>query len=1053
MKKFINFTTVLLVLSCSTIKSQQHILIDKFENLENWKVISSDAAKIKVKTVEEVSGNCFRIDYEFIGAGYCGIEKVFPFDLPNNYKFTFDLKGESPKNNLEFKLIDKTGDNVWWKNQRNFEFPSEWRKIIVRKRDIDFAWGPVGGGAVKSFDKIQIVIAAAEGGKGSIFLDELTIVEMPLPNDKSVTPNVYSSNPADVNLNFVCDDNLLTSWKSKSKLEKLSLTIDLQSVNEIGGLVIHWNEKDFATNYDVSISNDRVNWEKVSSYSKNNLSLKFIYLENTDTRYIRLNLNKSSRGKGYSLKEIEIKDYKFSKSLNDFFTNVASYYKEGSFPKYFYNKQSYWSIIGVSEDEKEALINEQGMIEVDKQSFSLEPFIQLENKLITWNDVKTTQSLEKTYLPIPSVKWEHPQAALDITAFAFGEQTKSNLLVRYRLFNNTKKIQSGKLIIAIRPYQVNPKWQFLNNEGGIAKIKEINFDGNKVLVNNDKKIIPFTKPHQFGAAKFSDGEIIDYLFSNSVPTSNAVADDFGFASGCMIYYFELKPAETNDFIFIIPFYQNSDNILEAANTNPTKYFEEKLAEVKNLWQNKLDKIKIHLPPSGEKIINTIKSNLAYILINKDGPAIQPGSRSYERSWIRDGALTSSALLRLGLRDEVKNYLNWFAQYQFPSGKIPCVVDKRGADPTPENDSHGEFIYAILQYFKFTHDTLFLRSKLQNIISTVDYIEFLTNQRKTEQYKKQDSIVFYGLMPESISHEGYSAKPMHSYWDNFFTLRGLTDAVEVAQILNEKTLYERLVKVRNEFETNLHNSIKLAIKIHNIDYIPGCAELGDFDATSTTIALFPCNEHKNLPQKELLNTFQKYYDFALKRMQPETDWINYTPYELRIVGSFICLNQRERAHKMLDFFFTDQRPQEWNHWAEVVWKNINDPKFIGDMPHTWVGSDYINSVRLMFIYENDLDTSLILGAGLKSDWINSNEGVSISNLPTYYGDVSYSIKKVGNQYKLDIGGSLNIPNNKIIFKNFRETRPIKVLIDGISSYNYDANDIIITKSPTSILIEY
>ena len=33
----------------------------------------------------------------------------------------------------------------------------------------------------------------------------------------------------------------------------------------------------------------------------------------------------------------------------------------------------------------------------------------------------------------------------------------------------------------------------------------------------------------------------------------------------------------------------------------------------------------------------------------------------------------------------------------------------------------------------------------------------------------------GLVTESISHEGYSAKPVHSYWDDFWALRGLDDA--------------------------------------------------------------------------------------------------------------------------------------------------------------------------------------------------------------------------------------------------------------------------------------
>lgn len=172
-------------------------------------------------------------------------------------------------------------------------------------------------------------------------------------------------------------------------------------------------------------------------------------------------------------------------------------------------------------------------------------------------------------------------------------------------------------------------------------------------------------------------------------------------------------------------------------------------------------------------MNTLRTTLAYILINRDGLAIQPGSRTYERAWIRDGSLTSNSLLKMGFTKEVKEYLDWYAKYQFESGKIPCVVDRRGADPVPEYDSQGEFIYAVYQYFLFMKDTSFLKSKLNNIIKAVDYIDFLRQQRMTDKFKYGDDELraFYGLVPESISHEGYSAKPMHSYWDNFFCFAG------------------------------------------------------------------------------------------------------------------------------------------------------------------------------------------------------------------------------------------------------------------------------------------
>ena len=76
----------------------------------------------------------------------------------------------------------------------------------------------------------------------------------------------------------------------------------------------------------------------------------------------------------------------------------------------------------------------------------------------------------------------------------------------------------------------------------------------------------------------------------------------------------------------------------------------------------------------------------------------------------------------------------------------------------------------------------------------------------------------------------------------------------------------------------------------IDYIPGCVELGDFDATSTTIALTPCNELNNLPKPEVYNTFDKYYRFFEERRDGKREWVNYTPYENRLIGSFIILDQ-------------------------------------------------------------------------------------------------------------------------------------------------------------------
>ena len=119
------------------------------------------------------------------------------------------------------------------------------------------------------------------------------------------------------------------------------------------------------------------------------------------------------------------------------------------------------------------------------------------------------------------------------------------------------------------------------------------------------------------------------------------------------------------------------------------------------------------------------------------------------------------MLKSGITEEVRAFIEWFVEYQYDSGKVPCVVDFRGPDPVPQHDSPGQLIFLIKEYFDYTKDTTFLREKNYNILKAVGYMEYLIAQRSTDHFRLgNDSIrAYYGIVPESISHEGYSAKPM------------------------------------------------------------------------------------------------------------------------------------------------------------------------------------------------------------------------------------------------------------------------------------------------------
>jgi hypothetical protein len=224
---------------------------------------------------------------------------------------------------------------------------------------------------------------------------------------------------------------------------------------------------------------------------------------------------------------------------------------------------------------------------------------------------------------------------------------------------------------------------------------------------------------------------------------------------------------------------------------------------------------------------------------------------------------------------------------------------------------------------------------------------------------------YGLMPPSISHEGYSAQAQYSLWDDFWALTGYKDAAFAAGVVGSPEAAV-IARQRDEFATDVHAAISASVKHFGIDFIPGSTSLGDFDATSTTMALDPAGEQARLDPKLLANTFERQWQRVAARSRPEADWADYTPYELRNVSAFARLGWRSRANALLDAYMADRRPAAWNGWAEVVGRKPREIRFIGDMPHAWVASDFIRAALDLFAYQQD--GAIVLGAGLDAGWL-------------------------------------------------------------------------------------
>jgi len=1019
------FAAVAVCLSLSTAavaQAQQARVLDDFSDASQWRVVASNQVSGGLRQVDGPQGEALCLDYDFNGvSGYVGIQRDLIIDYPQNYAFSFQLRGDSPRNDLQFKLIDASGDNVWWVNRPKYDYPRAWTPVRYKQRHIDKAWGPDPDRTLRRSAKLEYTIYNNAGGKGEVCFDQLAFQPLPVDDGSPLTGSASASVafPAGAATNAV-DGRDATAWAADYGSDEVPMfTLDLGRVREFGGVKLVWKPGGHASDYLLQLSDDARNWRDVRTVVGGNGGNDPIALPEAEARYLRLRLG-DGPSPSFALAELQVKPLAYSAHPNDFIKAVAADSPRGWFPRGFSGEQPYWTIVGLDGGDEQGLISEDGAIEVAKGGFTLEPFVVVDGQLVTWADVESTQSLQDDYLPVPSVDWAHPHVALRATAFVEGNRQQSQLIARYRLGNPSKQARDYTLAITVRPLQVNPPSQFLNTIGGVSPIRSLAFDAGKVSVDGTPRVFARQRPDVEFASSMDSGIAVSHLVDP--PAHAAAVDAQGHASGAMLYRVRLAPGQTHEVDLRVPMRGDAGN---AGDGWDPEALQRKVAAD---WAGKLDRVRIQVPPQGQDLVDTLRTATAHMLISRIGPRLQPGTRSYARSWIRDGAMISEGLLRMGREDVVREYVDWYAPFQFDNGMVPCCVDDRGSDPVPENDSHGELIFNIAELYRYDGDKAFLAKMWPHVLGAYQYMEKLRLSERTETNRALNP-AFYGMMPASISHEGYSAKPMHSYWDNFWALRGYKDAVAVAEWLGKDAEAKQMAASRDQFREDLHNSLQAAAKLHGINFLPGAAELGDFDPTSTTIALAPGGEQGRLPRDLLENTFERYWTEFVQRREGQREWKDYTPYEWRNVGAFVRLGWRERAWEAVEFFFEDRAPQPWNQWGEVVSATPRKPFFLGDLPHAWVGSDFVRSALDMFAYVREIDDSIVLAAGIPAAWLEG-EGVAIQGLRTPSGKLGYSLRKQGKQLRLRIEPGLELPSGGMVLPWPYESVPGKATVNGM-----------------------
>ncbi|HEV2083207.1 MAG TPA: discoidin domain-containing protein [Brevundimonas sp.] len=1030
--------------------AQETRILDAFEELSPWTADASTDVSSVVAPVDGRVGRAMRLTYDFNGrSGYAFAARAVDLDVPENFEISFWARGDMRPNTLEIKFADASGRNVHWRRIENFVAPSEWTRFTIKKRQITWAWGPDPDRTFRGAERIEFVVTAGQGGKGTLEVDQLEIRE--LPPEPGVPPRPVAEASSVDGLNVAAravDDDPGTFWRSRPG-DGQFLTLDLGYEREFGGLTLRWADRLAAGDYAVMASSDGREWRELARVTDGDGGTDWLRTPEASARWLRLELREPVERSGvfdqsqaenrpalaanaYALSSVEIEPLAFGETPTKFVMAVAEENLRGLYPRGFVGEQPYWTLVGVDGGGESGLMGEDGAVELRRAGPSIEPFVVDNGRLITWADVNLRQSLRDDDLPIPTVTWTSDDWTLAITSFAEGTPDSAALWGRYDLTNTSSRPRTLTLALAARPYQVNGPVQFLAIPGGVGPIEQFDWNGATLVLNDDVRVSALVMPSAVTAATFQAGADPQALIADAsarrAPGDRLVESDAsGLMAGALLYDVTLQPGETRTFGFLARLAGPTPDLQPTASVEAI--LDRAEAVVAGEWRAKVDRFDLILPPQAQRIEDVAKSSLAHILMSRQGPIIQPGTRSYNRSWIRDGAMMAEGLNRLGHADVSAAYLDWYAPFVFEDGKVPCCVDARGSDPVPENDSHGEFIFLAAENYRHTRDLPALRRVWPQVQKAVAYMDGLRASTRTPDFEAADKRHLFGLLPPTISHEGYSDDPAYSYWDDFWGLVGYRDAAFIAEALGETEAAARIRAAGAEFNSDVMASIEGTARFHGIDWIAGAADRGDFDATSTTIGLSPGGLIDELPHALLQSTFDKWWENFTARQENRMTWRDYTPYELRNVGALIRLGRRDEALRALDFYFADMRPAAWNGWAEVVGHHEREPRFIGDMPHAWISSDYIRSAIELLVYERVDDGVLVLAAGLPFDWMASETGVGVRDLRTAHGMLSWHLKRDDGVWTLTFTGVASPPGGFELHWPDDQPVPARVRIDG------------------------
>lgn len=932
------------------------------------------------------------------GGGYAVARLAVAGAVSKRFRLVWRWQGRGRVETLECKLVSVDGASVWWARRRDLDLADAEGDWIIESADFEFAWGPAGGGRPDELSAIELAFVGSRPASGVLELRDLVLTDLAaLEQTRYRLRSPGGDSPLSGLLPLSADGVRLPARSTV-----VELTLD--PPRPCSGVFAQWGTSGAPEHITIRGQSPDGRWDDLVPRRAAGALWSGFQWPSRPLQALELVCERTVPEPA-ELRQIELFAPEEVASPLDLVQAMAIRRPLGHLPAPLRRQQIDWTVVGAPECPFQALLATDGRVEARVAGFSIEPFLLTEGHWLTWAEAQGEPGWQSGQPPMPCVTRRHGALTLVIeTAAIRSEAGGWGILLRYRLARDHDPAAPGPvrgtLVMAVRPYQVSPPWQHWQAIGGLAPLHRLRWNEGCLLAEERVAVMPLVPPDRVHLRTGSGPDWLDGV--SPEPPLQAVEDPDGLAEAAVCWHFALAPGDRVERAVFVPF---EPRPAERPSAPPTRFVELDgvFEQARQAWQTCLRDWPVCTNPTSLATLwGAARTAAAQILINRDGPALQPGPRRYTRSWIRDGVTMAAALLRSGLNWPVAEFLDWYTPFVAESGYVPCCVDRQGVDPLVEHDSHGQWLHLLAEYVRFSKDHARLLQYREVLIRVVGYLLDVIEPET-------------GLLPPSVSHEGYLARPVHALWDDTWALRGLLDAAELFQQLGEPDWAARSQQAAESLRQAIHVQVDRVMTEQGLETLPASLEWADFDPSATACALGQLGLADLFPAAAVAKTLDRFLHEWRERQDRTRPADHYSAYEIRLAQALAVCGRGEEALELLELAVSAARPPIWQQWPEITWMVPGTPGHLGDLPHTWIAAEFLLAVRSLWLIETP--QALVIGRGLRHADDLPDE-LSCQSWPTAHGRLSLRWQR-----------RIEISSARSANTRAREDEPLTLILDG------------------------